>query len=356
MAHNSEASLAQQVLADTTRLSERLDNTLTFQLADALRGALVVFLDPAHALAAVLLLCFYVKCAQSLLGWEMRIAKSILLALLGQLMMAVVDAALLESAASTHTTFLLRTGALCVPSVLGAISPVFLENEYVQNSVSVLLYAYAQGSKQMLRGVDFGAPPLYICVLAAVLARRGASVVQPSRALGILHFVFRGWRMLLVDLLLTSVQEQALWSPTWSRMALLLALVLAIDVMGLTSRSLFQDVRGYAVFKTAAQLIDLQPFSLDTVTTFAVCVLLIGTRSAAAQVHAALRSQELMHAAHSVGDVVFVASVNVLLQQAAGDSGSAPVAVRLLRVSFVCVLVYRAQDVLQGRGAQSQGA
>jgi Trk-type K+ transport system membrane component len=115
-------------------------------------------------------------------------------------------------------------------------------------------------------------------------------------------------------------------------------------------------VRGYAVFRTAAQLIDLQTFSLDTVTTFAVCVLLIGTRSAAAQVHAALRSQELMHAAHSVGDVVFVASVNVLLQQAAGDSGSAPVAVRLLRVSFVCVLVYRAQDVLQGRGAQSQGA
>ena len=350
MGPDSEASLAQQVLADTARLSGRLQNTFTFQLADALRGALVVFLDPAHALAGVLLLCFYVECAQRLLGWDMRMAKSILLALLGQIMMAVIDAALLEAAATTHTAFLLRTGALCVPSVLGAISPVFLENEYVQSSLSVLLFAYAQGSERMLRGVDFGAPPLYLCVLAAVLARRGASEVRPSRALDILHYVFRGWRMLLLNLLLTSVQQQAMWSPTWSRMTLSLALVLAIDVMGLTSRSLFQDVRGYAVFKTAAQLVDVQPFSLDTVTTFAVCVLLISTRSVAAQVHAALRSPELMHAVHSVGDVLFVASINVLLQQAAGDSGSAPVAVRMLRVSFVCVMVYRAQEVLQRAG------
>lgn len=347
MDRDSEASLAQQVLADTTQLAGRLQNTLTFQLADALRATLVVFLDPALALAGVILLCFSVQCAHGHLGCEMRVAKSILLALLGQIMMAVVDAALLESAASTHAAFLLRTGALCVPSVLGAISPVFLENEYVQNSISVLLYAYAQGSQQMLRGVDFGAPPLYLCVLAAVLARRVAPAIQPSRTLGILHYVFRGWRMLLLDLLLASVQQQARWSPTWSRLALSLALVLAVDVMGLSSRSLFQDVRGYAVYRTAAQLQALQPFSLDAVTTVAIGVLLISTRSAASQVHAALRSQELMHAAHSVGDVLFVASVNVLLQQAAGDSGSAPVAVRLLRVSFVCVMVYRVQDTLQ---------
>jgi hypothetical protein len=32
------------------------------------------------------------------------------------------------------------------------INPVFLYNEYVQNSISVLLYAHAQGSEKMLRG------------------------------------------------------------------------------------------------------------------------------------------------------------------------------------------------------------
>jgi hypothetical protein len=348
MGEGGDASPAKQVLTDTTQLAERLQNTLTFQLAGALQTTLVSFLDPALTLAGVLLLSFFTTYAQSLLGWEMRIARRILLAVLGQVLMAVVDAALLESAASTHSVFLLRTGALCVPSVLGAISPVFLDNEYAQSSISVLLYAYAQGSEQMLRGVDFGAPPLYLCVLAAVLARRAASEVHAD--LSILHYLFRGWRMLLINLLLTSLQQHALGSPTWSRMALSLGLVLAIDVMGLTSRSLFQDVRGYAVFKTAQYLADLQPFSLDAVTTLAVCVLLISTRAAAAQVHEALRSKELMHAAHSVGDVVFVASVNALLQEATGDSESAPVTVRLLRVSFVCVLVYRAQDMLQEAG------
>ena len=57
-----------------------LPNILTFQLADALHNTLIVsFLDPALALAGVLLLCFFTKCAQSLLGWEVRIARSILL-------------------------------------------------------------------------------------------------------------------------------------------------------------------------------------------------------------------------------------------------------------------------------------
>ena len=90
---------------------------------------------------------------------------------------------------------------------------------------------------------------VHICVLAAVFFRRAASITHPSRDLSVLQYVFRGWRMLLINLLLTSLihslQHQALESSTWSRMALSLALVLAIDVLGLALLSLFQDVRGY---------------------------------------------------------------------------------------------------------------
>ena len=86
---------------------------------------------------------------------------------------------------------------------------------------------------------------VHICVLAAVFSRRAASIIHPSRDLSVLQYVFRGWRMLLINLLLTSLQHHALESSTWSRMALSLALVLAIDLLGLASRSWFQDVRGY---------------------------------------------------------------------------------------------------------------
>jgi len=86
---------------------------------------------------------------------------------------------------------------------------------------------------------------VHICVLAAVFSRRAASIIHPSRDLSVLQYVFRGWRMLLINLLLTSLEHHALESSTWSRMALSLALVLAIDLLGLASRSLFQDVRGH---------------------------------------------------------------------------------------------------------------
>ena len=86
---------------------------------------------------------------------------------------------------------------------------------------------------------------VHICVLAAVFSRRAASIIHPSRDLSVLQYVFRGWRMLLINLLLTSLEHHALESSTWSGMALSLALVLAIDLLGLASRSWFQDVRGY---------------------------------------------------------------------------------------------------------------
>jgi hypothetical protein len=68
-------------------------------------------------------------------------------------------------------------------------------------------------------------------------------------------------------------------------------------------------------------------------------VLLICTRTAVARVHAALHSGALILAAHSIGDVVLIACINVLLRTAT-DGEHASAAVDFLCVSVVCVLVY----------------
>lgn len=345
MARDAKNSAAGQVLADINELTARLESTLEFQIASALQRRLTLVVSPALSLAAVLILCFFSGYLKRFLRWDFDVSKRVLLAVLGQLLMHVVDNALVHYGARAQAAFLLRTCALCVPHVIGVIHPTFLSNEYVQSGISVMLYAYAQGSQQMLEGVDFGVPPLFICVFAFVLSQRSAPLILHRHNLGMFQLVFRGWRMMLVNVILSSIQDNALGSTVWSQMAQSLALVLAVDVLRLSSQSVFHDVRGYAVYKTATHLVDIQTMSLEPVSTTAICVLLICTRTAFARVHAALHSGALILAAHSIGDVVFIACINVLLRTAT-DGGHASVAVDLLRVSVVCVLVYKLKHLI----------
>jgi hypothetical protein len=267
MARDAKDSAACQVLADTNELTARLESTLEFQIASALQRRLILLISPALSLEAVLILCFLAGYIERFLRWDIDVSKRVLLAVLGQLIMHVVDNTLAHYGARAHAAFLLRTCALCVPHVIGVINPAFLANEYVQSSIFVMLYAYAQGSQQMLEGVDFGAPPLFICVFAFVLSQRSASLILQRHNLGMFQLVFRGWRMMLVNVIITSIQGNALGSTLWSQMAQSLALVLAIDVLGLSSQSVLHDVRGYAVYRTATHLVDLQTMSVKPVST-----------------------------------------------------------------------------------------
>jgi hypothetical protein len=340
MARDARDSTARQVLADANELAERLQSTLEFQIASVLKDRLILLIDPVLSLASVLILCFFAAYTQRFLKWDIDESKRILLGVLGQLMMQVIDDTLALYGAKANTAFLLRTCALCVPHVVGVINPTFLNNEYVQSSISVILYAYAQGSQKMLEGLDFGAPPLLIAVFAFVISHRSSSLIPHNLNLDMFQLVFRGWRMVLVNVILSSIQENTLGTTYWSQMAQSLALVLAVDVLGLSSQSVLSEVRGYAVYMTATHLVKLQSLSVDSVSATGICILLICTRTALVRLHASLHSGALILAAHSTGDVIFIACINVLLRTAT-DGRHTSVALDFLRVSVVCVMVYK---------------
>jgi hypothetical protein len=66
-----------------------------------------------------------------------------------------------------------------------------LSNDYEQNAISVYVYSYAQKSQELLQGIDFAVPPLYVCVLLIVMARHSAFAgIQHS---SIFTYVFQGW-------------------------------------------------------------------------------------------------------------------------------------------------------------------
>jgi hypothetical protein len=369
---------SEQVLTDAAALAARTQATVTYQIATALQSTIGSLLDPAYTLVGVVLLCMYTEFAALVLGVDVSIARRVLLAQLGLSLMGAVDYALVQAAATRHASFLLRTYSLCLPSVLGSISPVMLSNDYVQNAISSYVYQYAQNSQEMLRGIDFGAPPLYVCVLTIVMARHTAFAHIPYCS--IFTYVFQGLRLLLVDVLTRSLWDSTLGAPKLVRTALSLGLVLAVDVLGLAHWGMLQNVRGYAVFKTAQQLNSIGIISLDQGSTCAVAVVLLCARSAAAHAHILFQEQEqkrgekigekrgekrgentgrggdvtqlpliesaLTTAAHSVADIVCVASINALLQDMMGGSASSSPLVRFLLVCVVAVMACTTQKLL----------
>ena len=275
-----------QVLLDAAALAARTQGTVTYQIATALQSTIGSLLDPGSTLVCVMLLCMYTEVAAGVFRIDVSITRRVLLAQLGLSLMAAVDYALAQAAASQHTSFLLRTYALCLPTVLGSVSPMMLSNDYVQNAISSYVYRYAQNSQYMIQGFDFGAPPLYLCVLSIVIARHPA--VAQMQHNSIFTYVFQGWRLFLVDILTRSIWDSSQGAPKLARTALSLALVLAVDVLGLARWGMLQDVRGYAVFKTAQQLNSMQLMSLNEAATCAVAVVLLCTLSAVTHVQSSM--------------------------------------------------------------------
>ena len=93
------------------------------------------------------------------------------------------------------------------------------------------------------------------------------------------------------------------------------------------------------------QLNSMQLLSLNEAGTCAVAVVLLCTRSAVAHVQSSM-TDALSTAAHSVSDIVCVASVNALLQNMiSGEDLSSPFE-RFLLVSVVAVMACTIQKLL----------
>jgi len=121
--------------------------------------------------------------------------------------------------------------------------------------------------------------------------------------------------------------------------------VLAVDILGLARWGMLQDVRGYAVFKTAQQLNSMHLLSLNDAATCALAVVLLCTRSAATHVHSSI-SNALSTAAHSISDIMCVASINALLQNIVATEDLSSPFVRFLLVCLVAVMACTIQKLL----------
>ena len=349
-----------QVIIDAASLVRRTEGAVTYQIATALQSTLRLLLDPEYSLACVLLMCIFTECASRVQGVDVSIAKQVLLSQLGFSFISAVDYALSKAAVSTMTIFLLRTYTLCLPSVIGAVSPAMLADKYVQTAIVSYVYRYAQNSKQIVNGIDWGATPIYLCLLGVVVFKHRAFVQNPDRIQNpdrtphILTYVFQGFQLLLLDVLTQTVFDSAVRAPKLARTVLTLGLVVAVDLLCPTSWNTLHNVRSYAVLKAAQQINRFELLYFNAGNTFALAILLLCTRSAIpkdiliknlmpkTQLHDAVTM-----ACYAIADVVCVASINVLLQDFLAESVSSSRVVQFLSVSVTAVVAFSIQKILQ---------
>ena len=350
-----------QVHIDAAKLAMRTRGAVTYQIATALQSALSLVLDPEHTLACVLLLCIFTECASRVQGVDVSIARQVLQSQLGLSLMSAIDHALRNSATSTMTIFLVRTYGLCIPTVLGAVSPSMLANDYVQNAIMSYVYQYAQHSREVVTKFDLGASPIYFCLLCIVIAKHRDSKHRDSkhRAADIkispFTYVFQGLQLLLLDVLTRTVWESSAGAPKLTRTSLALGLVVTVDL--LYSRNwdilhVMSDMRSYSVLKAAQQINSIELLFLNAGNTCALAILLLCMRSAVVILSSSITlsseaNNALTSAAHAIADVLCVGSINVLLQNLLTESVLTSAGVRFLSVSVTAVMALSIQKILQ---------
>jgi len=327
-----------QVNTDAVRVLIRAESVLSFQIATALQNSLYSVLTAGEQLATLLILCVGLEgFARAVKAKDIRmeILRRVLIVQLGQ---AVQEVLVFKNWASSSTEgvaqgFLLNTLGLCVPGALEIFNPAFMQSAYLQNALAVWLFQYATTTREALARVDFGVSPVFICLFTFALTTRARFIVPE---LSLYKYVARAWHMLLVDWMLRTLAHATEIMPNVVQIVLWALLIIVVDRLGLDNLSLMQDVRGFTIFRIAAELQRMGLLSVDAGSSVLAALLVFCVHSSLSVLN--LQSRAIA----SFSEVMFVACTNVILQNASVGEG----APQLTLVCIVCVCVYEVQTAL----------
>lgn len=334
-------SWAAQAKADAVRLLYRAESVLSFQIASAVQAALYKFMSPSEQLGTLMLVCVGLEGAAR--AWNVSdvrvdMVRSVLVVQVGQ---ALQELLVFKSWASSSIEgvaqgFLLNTQGLCVPAILEMMIPELRQSAYVQNAVSVWLMQYASTTREALSRVDFGVSPVFLCLLALLTAKHTLSLFSFCNQIRFYKYVARAWNMLLVDWLLRTLANNTLSLEHTSQLALWAVVVIVVDFAG-DHQGPIQDVRGFTVFRVAAELQRIGLLSSDKASSVGSALLVFFLHSGLGmlQLHSRI--------AASFAEVLFVAGTNVILQSTASSADT----IQLTLVCMVCVVAYQLQAALR---------
>lgn len=334
-------SWTQQAQADAASVLMRAQTVLNFQIATALQTSLNKFMTAAEQLVALLLLCIGLERAVRVItdsDERLHLPRSVLVVQVGQSLQELLvfkdwSSSIPEGVAQG---FLLNTLGLGVPSVLEILCPEFVQLIYLQNALSVWLFQYASSTRQALARVDFGVSPVLVCLCVFSVWNCVQRTAPQKHAVVEHKYLVRAMHMLLVDWLLRTIADSTLMLPTFLQATLWTMVVLVIDLLHLDKLNVLQDLRGFTIFRIAAELQRIGLLSSDAASASAGAMIVLG-------IHIALGAMQLnSRITSSFAEVFLVAGTSVIVQGASVGDGSA----QFTLVCVICILVYQIQAAL----------
>ena len=298
------------LVGDAMTVVRRLQTVISFQVADVLQLMLNRWLDQLHLFAAVVLFCLLTECVIRYGKLEsLSMLRRVGVIQLGQSLLELISdiqrVSVSSQALANCVGWLLRTATLCVPAMLYADVRA---NEYVANAITVYLYQYTASTREFVLDLNFGLPSVYLAALCVLLSMRAQLWKQQHSNLYV--YFFKAMHMLIVELVLSSISASTVNSPDYAKVLLTAVAIVAIDAINMSNNEMLSEIRGYAIWRIAKQLFDLDAAELDFMSTLGLSLLIFVARRCVEH----LLTDELSRYMHTAVEILFLTSINLILQ------------------------------------------
>jgi hypothetical protein len=358
-----EPSWDARALSDSCRIASRLQTVVRFQVASSLQTVLDRVLPGAQQLVLVLLSCFWLETAVRRGGASaFKLLRDIAFIQLGQSIMALsggferTDA---RGEMSLVNLFLLRTCLLCAPpfafGVVAGLGFRATMADYIQNAVTAYQYRYSAAASAVLQGLKVGVTPVLLGAAfvrmssllapAAPAAPAGAPAGPTPAAPGLLSLVQGALHLVLVDMLLFDLKHQGAAGGVHVQLALSALALVGLDSLAAVLQheaegvhKALEAIRGFALWRVAQQLLQMDLVELDVFLASAGAVLLVACRTAVALGRDARAGEAVARTGNgpsllnTLSEVALLASTQMLVSPAASSSN------QTLEQHLLCIL------------------
>ena len=355
-----EPSWDARALSDSCRIASRLQTVVRFQVASSLQTVLDRVLPGGQQLVLVFLSCFWLETAVRRGGASaFKLLRDIAFIQLGQSIMALsggferTDA---RGEMSQVNLFLLRTCLLCVPpfafGIVAGLGFRATMADYIQNAVTAYQYRYSAAASAVLQGLKVGVTPVLLGAafvrmssLLAPVAPAAPAAPAASAAPGLLSLVEGALHLVLVDMLLFDLKHMGAAGGVHVQLALSALALVGLDSLAAVLQheaegvhKALEAIRGFALWRVAQQLLQMDLAELDVFLASAGAVLLVACRTAVALGRDARAGEAVARTGNgpsllnTLSEVALLASTQMLVSPAASSSN------QTLEQHLLCIL------------------
>lgn len=354
------------VVSDLNRVLKRLQTVIRYTLASALQLSLNHVFEANIQFCVVFISCISTEVMVRILRKKwLQFIREICIIQAGQSFLTFSNSIFsnVDNFKMQASIWLLQSSSLCILGII-LYNDKLTQAKYIQNAVYVYIYTYVDFVRDIFMNIDFGTSQIYISLLflmISVWVCRFSLSINP-----IYKYLLQALHIMIVDMFFTSTQNNIKsWANSTQVLGQLLSL-LFIDSIYIQfhkpaevttestesdreavkdkynqkqelvineTQSLLSQVRSYALWRVARDVVFYELFMFDLTTCIALAIFFFCFRQISyIQDHITSKSIE------TISELLLLASINIALQPITNVSASQVSSVLFLKILFINII------------------